>query len=57
MLDDPTHSIRAAILDSLLSAPYDRLWLGVNYVNQMPSSPVTVHYDDLFVDTKDVGCP
>jgi hypothetical protein len=43
-------------VDSLLSAPYDRLWLGVNYINQVQSSPVTVHYDDVFVDTKDVGC-
>ena len=43
-------------VDSVLSSPYNRLWLGVNYINDMQSSPVTVHYDDVFVDTKDVSC-
>jgi len=46
----------AKTVDSVLSGPYDRLWLGVNYINNVQASPVTVHYDDLFVDTKDVGC-
>jgi hypothetical protein len=43
-------------VDSVLTSPYDRLWLGVNYINELQSSAVTVHYDDLFVDTKEVGC-
>jgi hypothetical protein len=43
-------------VDSVLSSPYERLWLGVNYINNVQSSPVTVHYDDVYVDTKDVGC-
>jgi len=44
------------IVDSLLASPYDRLWLGVNYINNVQSTAVTVHYDDVYVDTKDVGC-
>ena len=43
-------------VDSVLTSPYNRLWLGVNYINDMQSNPVTVHYDDVFVDAKDVSC-
>jgi hypothetical protein len=43
-------------VDSVLTSPYERIWVGVNYINAMQSSAVTVHYDDIFIDTKDVGC-
>jgi hypothetical protein len=43
-------------VDSTLSSPYQRLWVGVNYINDMQSTAVTVHYDDIVVDTVDVPC-
>ena len=43
-------------IDSALSAPYDRIWVGVNYISPQQATPVTVHYDDLAVDTADIPC-
>jgi hypothetical protein len=43
-------------VDSTFSSPYERLWVGVNYINDMQSTAVTVHYDDIAVDTVDVPC-
>jgi hypothetical protein len=44
------------VLSTTLSAPYERLWVGVNYISPQQASAVTVYYDDVAVDTSDLGC-
>ena len=45
-----------ALIDTTLSTPYERLWVGVNYVSPQQLNPVTVYYDDVAVDTQDIAC-
>jgi hypothetical protein len=44
------------VLNTALSAPYSRLWVGINYISPQQTSPVTVYYDDVVVDTHDIPC-
>jgi hypothetical protein len=45
-----------AVVNSTLSNPYDRVWIGINHVSNLQLSPVVVYYDDVAVDTNDIGC-
>jgi hypothetical protein len=45
-----------AIVNSTLSHPYDRVWIGINHISNLQLSPVVVFYDDVAVDTKDIAC-
>jgi hypothetical protein len=45
-----------AVVDSTLSHPYDRVWIGINHVSNNQLSPVVVYYDDVAVDTNDISC-
>jgi hypothetical protein len=52
----PVNNEPAKTVDSALSSPYDRVWIGVNYISPQQTSAVTVHYDDIAVDTADIPC-
>jgi hypothetical protein len=43
-----------ALVNSAVS--FDRVWMGINYITDNQTQPVTVHYDDLVVDTQDIAC-
>ncbi len=51
-----TNTVPAKTVDSTLSGPYERLYVGVNYIPPEQASAVTVYYDDIAVDTMDIPC-
>ena len=51
-----TNNEPAKAVDSALSGPYDRLWVGVNYISPAQANPVTIYYDDIAVGTADIPC-
>ena len=35
---------------------FNRVWIGINHIADNQVQPVTVYYDDLVVDTRDIAC-
>ncbi len=52
----PVNSEPEKVVDSALSAAYNRLWVGVNYISPGQTTAVTAYYDDIAVDTVDIPC-
>ena len=42
--------------NTLMATSYDRLWVGVNWLPPEQIDDVRVFYDDVVVDTREVGC-